>query len=84
MAVILHITSPSKDEAIKAMYDRFMAEDSCPFCIDDRMLGYLIGARLEEDGYVLTVSITDRYAMDNFNDLMFRRSIPSSAHPSVA
>jgi hypothetical protein len=82
--VILHITSPSKDEATKAMYDRFMAEDRSPFYFGDRVLGFVVGARLDDDGYVLTVNITDQYACDHFNDLINRRSIQSSAGNAVA
>jgi hypothetical protein len=82
--VILHITSPSKDPATKAMYDRFMAEENCPFYIEDHILGFLMGARMEEDGYVLTVSITDQYAKEHFNELMSRLSRPAISSRAVA
>ncbi|GEM_PF-7061074 len=84
LLVILHITSPSKDEATKAMYDRFMAEDFCPYCLDDRTLGYLVGARLEEDGYVLTVNITDISAFDRLCESVGSRVVGKGARNAVA
>jgi hypothetical protein len=82
--VILHITSPSKDRATKAMYERFMAEEFCPYCLEDRTLGYLVGARLEEDGYVLTVNVTDVTAFDRLNGGMDRDIVRTSARDAVA
>lgn len=82
--MILRITSPSRDSATKAMYDRFMAEDYSPFLFDDRVLGYIVGARLDDDGYVLTVNITDQYAFEHFNELDSKRAVRVSAQKAVA
>lgn len=84
MLVILHITSPSKDMVTKAMYDRFMTEDFCPYCLDNRTLGYLVGARLEEDGYVLTVNITDIPAFDRLIERMNKGIVQTSIRGAVA
>ena len=82
--VILHITPPSKDEVTKAMYERFMAEESCPFEVGGRTLGMVMGARMEGDKYVLVVSINDQYALEHFHELMSRASRPSIAQSATA
>ena len=82
--MILHITSPSKDLATKAMYDRFMTEDFCPYSLDDRVLGYLVGARLEEEGYVLIINITDIPAYDRLNERADRDMTRTGARGAVA
>lgn len=66
------------------MYDRFMAEDYSPFFFGDRVLGFVVGARLDDDGYVLTVNITDQYAFDHFSDLDNKRAVRTSVERAVA
>ncbi|MDW5562435.1 MAG: hypothetical protein SA339_04340 [Methanomassiliicoccus sp.] len=81
--MILRITSPSRDMSTKTMYEKFMAGESVSYCLDDHPVGAVMGAREEEDGYVLTVNITNQTAFEHYLDMRSRRVGHSGAYAAL-